>query len=88
MTTNESIWKSTPLSAPDSKLVDAYVQIGISLDSLPYTPEFQELAKKAGLNPRDDSELHQAFRRLVNLRKRAMLPTIGLRHAQPPQKTA
>ncbi len=76
MTTDQFQWEAQPPSAEDQRLIDAYLEIGLPLDGLAYTDQFKELAKRAGFDPTDDSSLRMAYRRLLALRKRALLPRI------------
>jgi len=66
----------------DLRLVDAYGQVGRTLDDLPYTQEFERIylaidGEKAGVGKRD------VFHRLHNLRKAGKLPKTGRTTASP-----
>lgn len=62
-----------PLSSDDQILVDAYQSVGMSVDELAYSEEFEKLAHSLG---RDGSlpEKQELYRRLLDLRKRGRLP--------------
>ncbi len=65
-------------SAPpgDARLVASYVEVGRTLDDLPYTDDFERLCSLAGI---DDSGAARraALHRLLNLRKASKLPKVG-----------
>lgn len=67
---------ATPLSEDDQRLVDQYVNTGLSVDELPYTDDFDHLVESlrgAG----DQRSNQEIYRRLLNLRKAARLPRVG-----------
>ena len=73
---SQLIREARPLEADDQRLVDAYVQVGRPVDDLPYTPASTALVaslRQAGDN-RDERTI---LRRLMNLRKAAILPRLG-----------
>jgi hypothetical protein len=72
-----SIWKAPPLSTEDQRLIDAYVHAGRSVDELPYTPEFEQIARSLNVDLDDQRAMHLLFKRLVTLRKQARLPRIA-----------
>lgn len=74
MTLEEFKWTPEPLDQQDQAIVEAYLKIGVPLDSLAYTKEFKRLVKAAGLNENNDAELGRVYRRLLTLRKQARLP--------------
>lgn len=59
----------------DDRLVAAYVEVGRTLDDLPYTEEFEKLVKALG----GDGALarSEVLHRLQNLRKANKLPRLG-----------
>lgn len=78
-----------PADAPatdplEARVIAAYVNAGRTLDDLPYTSEFQTIAREVreagiGLSDRD------LFHRLHNIRKAGRLPAIGSRRSTPPR---
>ncbi len=76
MTSNEFNWEPTAASEEDQRLIDAYVEIGVPLDSLVYTSAFKKLTRAAGRNPTIDSDLRKTYLRLLTLRKQSLLPRI------------
>lgn len=76
MTVEDFSWQTAELDSDDQALVEAYERTGIPLDALAYTPEFRELVKLLKKDSTDESELHSVFTRLLNLRKRGLLPRI------------
>lgn len=75
--TNTSIdWDPPPLSPDDRRLVDAYVQTGVPLDSLVYTDRFKDLVRTLGAASDDERVLRDTYLRLLALRKRSMLPRL------------
>ncbi len=73
MTLSDFDWSSPPLSQEDEELISTYQQIGVPVDALPYTQEFDELLKRLG-EPATDEAKRTTFRRLLTLRKRGLLP--------------
>lgn len=71
----EEILELPTLSEEDQRLIDAYVKTGVPVDQLAYTPAFDQLIQSLG---RRDTiqEKYLVFQRLLNLRKRALLPRI------------
>lgn len=63
------------ITPEDQKLIDAYAEIGVPVDRLPYTEEYDELLRKAGLELNNETR-RETFRRLTNLRKRSRLPIV------------
>ena len=79
MTANDSIWTpAQELDPQDQRLVNAYLQISLPLDALPYTEQFRTLVTQAGLDSSDESVMHSAYLRLMNLRKRGRLPRASI----------
>jgi len=76
MTSDSFEWKTPVLDAEDQILIDEYERLGISLDSLAYTPEFKELVSRVGGNPATEPELRKTYLRLLGLRKRGVLPRL------------
>lgn len=66
-------WSAPPLTDEDKKLIDAYESAGKPLDRLPYTSEFDQLAKDVGA-AQSKKEKHKVFLRLLHLRKASLLP--------------
>jgi hypothetical protein len=67
--------EQSPLAADDEELVSGYGRTGRSLDSLPFTDEFDQLIRDLG-KPNTDAVKHAVFQRLLRLRKRGRLPSI------------
>ena len=65
-----------PLTPEDQRLLDAYVQLGKSVDRLPYSPDIVKLMDLLGL-PNSEQQKFQVFQRLLYLRKRGRLPLVG-----------
>lgn len=72
------------VSQYNQRLVEAYVEIGRTLDDLPYTEEFLKLCVLAGAPEAGMSE-QAVFRRLQNIRKAGKLPPIGRAPSKPPR---
>lgn len=70
-------WQPFQLQPDDARLVDAYIRTGRSLDDLPYSPHMDDLLRAAGRKPSDD-ERRYVWKRLLSLRKRALLPRVFL----------
>jgi argininosuccinate lyase len=66
------------------QLIEAYVQVGRTLDDLPYTEEFLNICHLAGAHEAGLGE-HVVFRRLQNIRKAGKLPPIGRAPSKPPR---
>jgi hypothetical protein len=75
MTASEFDWSGAPLSSDDEALIDAYKAVGVPVDALPYTPEFDKLIERLGLPVAPPSQ-RSIYRRLLTLRKRALLPRV------------
>ncbi len=74
-------WEASTLSEEDERLIGAYGEVGVPLDSLAYSDAFEELLDKAGFRPGQhdnptDEERHKRFKQLLNLRKRGRLPRV------------
>lgn len=67
----------------DALLVEQYVRAGRTLDDLPYTPEFEVLARAVRAADPDATD-RSIFHRLHNLRKAGRLPRLGRAASQPP----
>lgn len=76
MTLDQVKGDPSSISTDDQILIDAYQRVGIALDSLAYTEDFRKLAAQAGRDPEKESELRDLYRRLMALRKRAILPRL------------
>jgi hypothetical protein len=61
-----------PGEARDRRLVGAYVEVGRTLDDLPYTDEFERVMEKSG-----EGDRRWVLHRLQNLRKAKKLPRLG-----------
>jgi hypothetical protein len=72
---DEELFEIPPLSEDEQRLVEAYERIGVPVDKLPYTPEFDRLIKMLG-KPETMDEKYFVFQRLLSLRKRSRLPHI------------
>ena len=64
------------LTQDDYRLRDAYVKIGIPLDRLPYTPDFDRLYEEYTKAVKHKVPKAQVYRRLSNLRKCGQLPRL------------
>lgn len=69
-------WKPIPTSGDDERLIDAYSDIGRSIDDLAYTQDFEEICRRVIDGPIDDARRHFVFKRLLGLRKRGQLPRV------------
>lgn len=76
MNSSSDIWQESSLDPDDAKLVDAYEEVGISLDALPYTDDFRQLARIAKANIDNEDELRHIYQRLLSLRKKGRLPRV------------
>lgn len=72
-TDNQPLWQTTPLSDDLEELCNLYVRSGLTLDQLPYTQEFEQLVRDAGLEPSREN-LRKVFHKLLYLRKQGRLP--------------
>ena len=79
-------WSAPPLSPEDAKLVAAYEKIGMPLDSLPYTDDFEKLVQDLDEEATDEKKA-ETFRRLLDLRKRAWLSRANSVTAVPAPST-
>ncbi len=70
------------LPGADSRLLDAYVEIGRTLDDLPYTHDFESLLERVGVGE-EAAGRREVFRRLHNLRKAGKLPRLGRAESEP-----
>lgn len=78
---DQSNWEPVQLSADDEALIEAYRQVGRSLDELPYTNDFENLFAHVG-RPDTQENRHAVFKRLLTLRKMGQLPRLSpRRHA-------
>jgi hypothetical protein len=68
--------ESMPLSAADQELVSAYQLIGSSLNSLPYTPDFERLLEELGKAKTQAIKI-ATFQRLLRLYKQGRLPHVS-----------
>ena len=78
-TERDDILRPSPLDPQDRELIDAYINVGVPVDQLPYSTSFEELfAKVVGeLGLTDDQHSRkQVFHRLANLRKSGRLPRL------------
>lgn len=71
----------------DELLISVYARQGRTLDDLPYTQEFENIAAAMGAA---DSQARRAalFHRLHNLRKASHLPRLGKAGGKPPKIAA
>ncbi len=72
---DEELFELPPLSDEEQRLVDAYEKIGVPVDKLPYSAEFDRLIQMLG-KPETMDEKYLVFQRLLSLRKRSRLPRI------------
>jgi len=73
-------WSSPPISDEDQRIIDSYVRVGVPVDSLAYTPDFERLCGMVIDGAIDDDRRNRIFTRLLNLRKKGVLPrVVGLR---------
>ena len=70
-------WRSPEVTPSDQRLIDAYVAVGQPLDELPYSEGFEELVRRLGGTDALSSR-HALWKRLLYLRKRALLPRTSL----------
>lgn len=66
----------------DDRLVAAYVEIGRTLDDLPYTQDFETLLERVGMG-QEPAGRREVFHRLHNLRKASRLPRLGRAESAP-----
>jgi len=71
----QELFELSPLTDDEQRLVLAYERIGVPLDKLAYTAEFDRLVQMVG-KPDTLDEKYFAYQRLLNLRKRSRLPRI------------
>jgi hypothetical protein len=76
MSNIEDILALPALSTDDQKLIEAYSKLGVPLDDLPYTEEFEQLGAGIGIDANNREGLHQIFKRLLTLRKNGRLPRV------------
>ncbi len=69
-------WTLPPLDSADERLVEAYRAVGRPLDDLAYTPEFDSILRRLGVDATDEVR-HSIYRRLLSLRKSGRLPRIS-----------
>jgi len=72
-------WTEDSLTEDDRRLIDAYAHVGLPVDDLAYTEDFDELVALVHGIKEQEVPLdlkHRAFRRLLNLRKRGRLPRL------------
>ena len=74
MADNE-LFELPPLTDEEQRLIDAYERIGVPVDKLAYTPEFDRLVELLGKD-NTMNEKFFVFQRLLSLRKRSRLPRI------------
>ena len=72
---DEELFELPPLTDEEQRIVDAYERIGVPVDKLAYTPDFDRLIQMLG-KPDTADEKYLVFQRLLSLRKRSRLPTI------------
>ena len=68
----------------NQRLIAAYVEVGRTLDDLPYTEEFIRMCELASATEAGMNE-HAVFRRLQNIRKAGKLPPIGRASSRAPR---
>ncbi len=73
---NDFPWTPPTLSLEDEKLISAYQEIGRPLEDLPYTDAFEQLCRMMKIDSDDMPAKHAVFRRLIILRKQAILPRV------------
>lgn len=72
---DESSHAEQGIPPEDSLLMRLYAEIGVALDALPYTEQFDQLYERFLENYTNWSKA-DVFRRLTNLRKQGMLPRL------------
>lgn len=72
--------ESVTLDAYIKALIDAYQQVGRTLDALPYTEAFERVCQLAGVDDR-----REALHSLQRLRKAGRLPRLGRAPDHPPR---
>lgn len=81
---DEFDWDAPPLAGDDQKLIDAYRAVGMPLDQLPYTDEFERMIVILGL-PATNETRRYTLKRLMTLRKMGRLPRVGRVPDETPQ---
>jgi hypothetical protein len=71
-------WLPPPLSSEEERLVELYKRTGRSLDTLPYTDEFEHLVE-AYRGEQTKEARHDVFMHLLRLRKQGRLPRVSSR---------
>ena len=69
-------WDPPPLDSADQQLVSAYTRVGVPVDELPYTEEFEEIVSQVSPTNQNEDEKHRIFKRLLTLRKQGRLPRV------------
>jgi hypothetical protein len=72
---DEELFELPPLTDEEQRIVDAYEKIGVPVDKLAYSPEFDRIIEMLG-KPKTDNEKYLVFQRLLSLRKRSRLPRL------------
>jgi hypothetical protein len=71
-TATDDFWEIPPLSNEDQDLVNAYREVGVPLDQLPYTDSYDRLVEMLGM-PNTNDQKFLLFQRLLRLRKQGRL---------------
>jgi len=90
MTLEEFNWEAPQINSEDQLLIDAYLEVGVPVDSLAYTASFETIVHILGKNSKSNDDRRTIFRRLLSLRKKGMLPRIYSRPTEtnPPAEKA
>ena len=72
---DEELFELPPLTDEEQRLIAAYERLGVPVDKLAYTAEFDRLIQMLG-KPDTLDEKYLVFQRLLSLRKRSRLPQI------------
>jgi len=68
----DDFWEIPPLSDEEQDLVNAYREVGVPVDQLPYTESFERLVEMMG-KPRTNDQKFLTFQRLLRLQKQGRL---------------
>jgi hypothetical protein len=71
---SEAFFGNPDLGEADDRLIAQYIKIGVAVDRLAYTDEFEQLFA-AIVKQGEKRTRAEVFRRLLNLRKAGLLPT-------------
>ena len=72
---DKELFEVPPLTDEEQRLVDAYEKIGVPVDKLAYSADFDRIIEMLG-KPSTLNEKYLVFQRLLSLRKRSRLPRL------------